>query len=219
MGNLMKRIVRKLLRTVFWLLPAFCVLSFCSGGLWYLSGMLRGALLNIAFLGQLLFPVMFIVGCIVAAWKIFASDDVDNEGKSLGLILMAIYFLCLVVGIRNFKVPAKAFASGVEIAAMKKLNVGEVRSWLAQLRTGNQSSASLESNLWPQSVKSLSPPRVSYLRDNVQTINLNWGGSFWSWGIVIGDKGIAIPKDRRASPGSTYEAVRQVEDGIYIWVR
>ncbi len=167
--------------------------------------------------------IISIVELILTWIKNVKNQSVAKSFAIRGVILTAVVIYVTVVVVFRL-IPENAFHKGFYARVKETVNIEEVRGWLDGL---DEEMFNKELSFHPEKTDFINVPEeffdlkpntpyIKLFRDDkgCQCADLQWGGVFARWGIVIGPKTMQVP------PSDTEVAGRyryKIEEGIYSW--
>ena len=185
----------------------------------FLLFILTFGLMGLCFIFVLIISVVE----LIMVWIKNAKNK--SMAKSLairGVILTAIVIYVSLVMI--FRLNEDAFHKGFYARVKENVNIEEIREWLEGL---DEEMFSRGLSFHPEQKDSIDvpeeffdlKPNVPYLRffedeNRCRCVDLQWGGVFARWGIVIGPATMKIPPSGTELSG---QYCYKMEEGIYSW--
>ena len=217
----------------FLLLSTFLVFD-CTGIVRFASGYYLGNLIYITLLYGLIFMccISALIISIVNLSKSWTRKE--ERAKRNFRIRAGILFIVIIYISVNLFVSAlfigsdlinEPFHKGFYSRVSRDINIDQVRDWLANLdeETFNKWSHGFRPEKTdpiniPEDIFGFRPS-ISYMtlyedEQGCKCVDLEWGGPFDRWGIVIGPKEMTVPSSDTEYDGR-YRY--KVEDGAYSW--
>lgn len=169
--------------------------------------------------------IFFVIWAIVVLIKYlrYFKRDLLNKFVLLICVILIIAF-CVLIHRSN----TDLYLDGFALWTQEKIDVEQIRNWLntldPEIFTGRLYSlketeryTKLTPVPVPDFIKKIDPP-ISYIRwlcteNEVQCVELVWGGTFGIWGLGIGPLSMEIPEST-TDPVMIY---KEVEEGVYIF--
>jgi hypothetical protein len=161
----------------------------------------------------LIFGSLTLVSTILAAMILYRIVTPRGEyGNCRRLVLAAMLLsisIVTVACVATGEPRCHYFLNGFRAWVLETADLAKIREWSRSLEPTDRPIPEAK---WPQAVSTLKPVSVSLYGPDAAEVQLNWGGGFMHWGLVVRrDKGESDDRSR-------FEYTIDVAPESYIWI-